>query len=161
MNAEVSVFTDNMSWCVPWFIDRTEEMGCVQVTWRRTRRDGAHERVWCTCVTIRLPSWTQYPSPTDVLMDRLDLVALHPVAVICGVSTVNETRQTELMFWNTSVCSCAVFYLCSCLWLFSNIWNSTRMTITSVTYTIHQTTPSSNRMSTRCVVMTESNMECE
>ena len=31
-------------------------------------------------------------------MERLHLVALHPVAVICGVSTVNETRQTELMF---------------------------------------------------------------
>jgi len=135
--------------------------GLLAALQMRATRDGAHERVWCTCVTIRLPSWTQYPSPTDVLMERLHLVALHPVDMICGVSTVNETRQTELMFWITSVCSCAVLYLCSCLWLFSNIWNSTRMTITSVTYTIHHTTPSSNRMSTRCVVMTESNMECE
>jgi hypothetical protein len=74
---------------------------------------------------------------------------------------VSSPRQTELMFWNTSVCSCAVFYLCCGLLLFSNIYNSTSMTITSVTYTIHQTAQCSNQMSTRCVVITESNMKCE
>jgi len=94
-------------------------------------------------------------------MQRVHFGAVHPLAVPCGLSTVNETRETELMFWNTSVCSCAVLYLCCDLLLFSNIYNSTTMTITSVTYTIHHTVSSSNQMSTRCVVMTESNMKCE
>ena len=30
-------------------------------------------------------------------MERLQLVALHPVAALCGVCTVTESRQTELM----------------------------------------------------------------
>ena len=110
---------------------------------------------------ISLPSWTQYPCRTDVLMERVNLVALHPLAALSGASTVNETTQTELFFGNTTVCSCGVIYVCCCLWLLSNIYNTTSMTVASVTYTIHQTTQSSNEMSTRCVVMTESNLECE
>ena len=45
--AEMSGVTDNMSWSLAWFISRTEQMGCVQVTQRRARRDAAHETVQC------------------------------------------------------------------------------------------------------------------
>ena len=31
-------------------------------------------------------------------MERVHLVALHPLAALCGASTVNETTQTELIF---------------------------------------------------------------
>jgi hypothetical protein len=43
-------------------------------------------------------------------MEHVHLVALHPIAALCWASTVNETRQAEVMFGNT--CMRTLWDLC-------------------------------------------------